>query len=452
MPARGGGIDPFVQPDCSGTVVFCHQDEFPGLYSPSRPLFRFLHAADLHLDSPLRGLERYDGAPVEAIRQATRRAVENLVDLAITERVAFVVIAGDVYDGDWPDYNTGLFFSRQMAMLGDAGIAVYLISGNHDADSVISRSLTLPENVYTLRTDRPESRRHEPTDCLLHGQGFATRAVTTNLSENYPAADRGCFNIGLLHTSASGSPDHEPYAPCTVEGLKRLGYDYWALGHIHLRQTLCENGSLIAFSGNTQGRHVRETGPKGCLLVTVDDGTPTAEFRPLDVFRWEQCTTSARDCTIPEEILDAVAEDLQRIVAKTEGRPAAVRINVVGPTDAHEATQRNADRWTAEIQSAASRRLGEQVWIERVRFATTPPDDAISELLDGPLADLREHLANVRRDDDLLKDLATELADLKRKLPLTLAAELDDVDWLRTMADDAERLLFTRLASPDDTP
>jgi len=79
--------------------------------------FRFIHAADIHLDSPLRGLDRYDGAPVEEIRGATRRALENLVDVCLAERVAFLLIAGDIYDGDWKDYNTGLFFHRQMSRL-----------------------------------------------------------------------------------------------------------------------------------------------------------------------------------------------------------------------------------------------------------------------------------------------------------------------------------------------
>ncbi|HEX6986053.1 MAG TPA: DNA repair exonuclease, partial [Planctomycetaceae bacterium] len=214
-------------------------------------MFKFLHAADLHLDSPLRGLDRYDGAPVEAIRQATRRAVENLVDLAIAERVAFVLIAGDVYDGDWPDYNTGLFFARQMAKLREAGIAVYLLAGNHDAASVITRALTLPDNVAVFPTDAPGTLIHEGANVAIHGQGFRTRAVLDDLSANYPKATPGCFNIGLLHTAAAGCDGHDPYAPCTVEGLRNRGYDYWALGHIHLRQTLCDDGTFIAYSGNT---------------------------------------------------------------------------------------------------------------------------------------------------------------------------------------------------------
>lgn len=416
-------------------------------------MFKFLHAADLHLDSPLRGLDRYEGAPVDAIRQATRRAVANLVELAIVEDVAFVVIAGDIYDGDWPDYNTGLFFAKQMQTLREAGIAVYMIRGNHDAESVITRTLTLSDNVFELPTDRPGTFIHEATNCAIHGQGFANRAVTGNLSEKYPAGNSGCFNVGLLHTSASGSggsSEHEPYAPCTIDGLRRLEYDYWALGHIHLRQTLCDNGSLIAFSGNTQGRHIRETGPKGCLLVTVDDGVPTASFRPLDVFRWERCLTQADSCAAPEDVLDQVFADLKPLVESAGERPVAIRVEVAGRCEAHEKLQRGLGRWSAEVLAAATRDFGERVWIEKVRFATSPPADEFSELADGPLAELRQHLAEVQGDRVLLDELARELADLKRKLPPDLAGSLDDPDWLQLVADDAEQLLFGRLMTPDE--
>ena len=107
---------------------------------------RFLHAADIHLDSPLLNLERYEGAPIHEIRNATRRALENLVDLAIQQQVALVLIAGDLYDGDWPDHNTGLFFVGQMRRLREAGIALYMIAGNHDAANKMTRSLRLPDN------------------------------------------------------------------------------------------------------------------------------------------------------------------------------------------------------------------------------------------------------------------------------------------------------------------
>lgn len=413
-------------------------------------MFKFLHAADLHLDSPLRGLDRYEGAPVEAMRQATRRAVENLVELAIDERVAFVLIAGDVYDGDWPDYNTGLFFVRQMARLRDAGIPVYSIRGNHDAESVITRSLTLPDNVYSLSTEQPETVIHESTGTAIHGQGFAKRAVTVDLTANYPKPTPSCFNIGLLHTSAGGYSGHETYAPCSVEGLRRQGYDYWALGHIHSRRTLCDDGTFIAFSGNTQGRHIHETGPKGCLLVTVGGTSPQAEFRPLDVFRWASSMPDATECTQPDDVLDAVAADLRSVAADSDGRPLAVRVEVTGRCDAHLQLSKDAERWTAEVHALAARELGDRVWIERVRFRTAPPNDELTELADGPLAELRQHLMSVRADDTHLHELAAELTDLKKKLPSDLADEiapLDDPVWLRSLVDDAEQLLFSRMTA-----
>src|SRR5689334_9322509 len=109
---------------------------------------KFIHAADIHLDSPLRGLEQYEGAPVTQLRGATRRALENLTRLCLEEQVDFLLIAGDVYDGDWPDYSTGLFFAGQMSLLREAGIRVFLVRGNHDAASQITSQLKLPDNAF----------------------------------------------------------------------------------------------------------------------------------------------------------------------------------------------------------------------------------------------------------------------------------------------------------------
>jgi exonuclease SbcD len=170
-------------------------------------MLKFIHAADIHLDSPLKGLEDYEGAPVEEIRAATRRALENLVKLAIEEQVDFVLIAGDVYDGDCTDYNTGLFFTGQLVQLREAGIPVYLIAGNHDAANKMSRSLKLPDNTRMLSHEEPETVLLEELRVAIHGQSFASQAVTDDLSQGYPEARKGMFNIGMLHTSATGRED-----------------------------------------------------------------------------------------------------------------------------------------------------------------------------------------------------------------------------------------------------
>jgi DNA repair exonuclease SbcCD nuclease subunit len=251
-------------------------------------MFRFIHAADPHLDSPLRGLEAHEGAPVETLRGATRKAFENLVNLAIDEAVNFVVIAGDLYDGDWKDYSTGLFFRGQMVKLQAKGIPVYLIAGNHDAASVISKKLTLPENVHVFSTRTAETMEVPGLAAVIHGRGFPHRAVPENLAVDYPAAVPGKFNLGLLHTSLTGRPDHDTYAPCSEQDLRNKGYAYWALGHIHQPEVISED-PWIVFAGNCQGRHARETGPRGCRLVTVKDSleVASAEWRDLDVVRWQ---------------------------------------------------------------------------------------------------------------------------------------------------------------------
>src|SRR5581483_1458548 len=167
-------------------------------------MFKFVHAADIHLDSPLLGLDRYEGAPVDAIRGATRRAMANLVQLAIRERVNFVILAGDIYDGDWPDYNTGLFFINEVRKLQDANIPVVILRGNHDAESRITCRLTLPANTQELPTDRPGSIRLDEIGVALHGQGYARQAETRNLVAQYPPPVSGWCNIGVLHTGLNG--------------------------------------------------------------------------------------------------------------------------------------------------------------------------------------------------------------------------------------------------------
>ncbi|MCU0723068.1 MAG: DNA repair exonuclease, partial [Planctomycetes bacterium] len=232
-------------------------------------MFKFVHAADVHLDSPLRGLERYETAPAEALRNASRRALENLVRLALDEGAAFVLLAGDLYDGDWRDYNTGLFFTRQVARLREGGVPVFLAAGNHDAHSRITKALRLPDNAHVFSSKKPETRRLEALGVAVHGQSYAAPEVKDNLAAGFPDALPGLFNVGLLHTALDGRPGHAPYAPCTVDQLRSKGYRYWALGHVHQAEEVSRSPHVV-FPGCVQGRHARETGPKGCRLVAVD--------------------------------------------------------------------------------------------------------------------------------------------------------------------------------------
>lgn len=380
---------------------------------------RFLHAADIHLDSPLRGLSRYEGAPVEALRGATREAFTKLVDEAIKTEVAFLLIAGDLYDGDWPDYNTGLFFSKQMARLNQSDIPVVMICGNHDAESKITRGLRLPPNVKMLSADKPETHFFEDLQVAVHGQGFKTPAVWEDLTQNYPPRCPGYFNIGMLHTGLEGRQGHASYAPCTLDGLKSLGYDYWALGHIHQREVLCED-PYILFCGNLQGRHAKETGPKGATLVTLTDGVVSAlEPISLDVVRWFRLEVDISHSRTAEEVVQNIARLLTEQLADFQGQVLAARIVTTGSSSAHAQLTGEREYWINEIRNLAFQFSQVSVWIEKVKFeSTTAADlkemasqhDAFASLLDG--------LEKLSSDDRQLELLGEELfAELERKLP-----------------------------------
>jgi DNA repair exonuclease SbcCD nuclease subunit len=419
-------------------------------------MFKFIHAADIHLDSPLRGLEQYDGAPVEQLRGATRQALVNLVRLAIAEQVAFVLFAGDLYDGDWRDYNTGLFFATQMTKLREAGIQVFLIAGNHDAASQVTRYLRLPDNVTMFSVQHPETVYLATFDVALHGQGFGKRVVTEDLSAVYPKPDTHLFNIGLLHTSMDGREGHEPYAPCSLPGLLSKGYDYWALGHVHTREVL-HRDPWIVFPGNIQGRHVREVGPKGCTLVTVQNHQVVAvDHRDLDVLRWSVCNIDVSGSQAMEDVVEHVRQALVRELAEGSGRPLAARIRLMGACHAHGELSANLERGTNEIRTAATDVSNGTIWIEQVKLHTHPQAD-VDQMLTGDhaLGDLLQALLNWDTDELFLAEVTSEFRDLVRKLPPELGAgeeaiNLDDAQTLRQALEDVKHLLLARLLSTED--
>ena len=416
-------------------------------------MFKFIHAADIHLDSPLRGLDRYDGAPVDDIRQATRRALESLVQLAIDEEVAFVLIAGDLYDGDWRDYNTGLFFVKECTRLREVDIPVFLIAGNHDAANRMTRSLKLPANVTLFPHRSPETSIVEDYGVAIHGQSFATAAIYDDLSAEYPSARKGMFNIGLLHTSATGREGHEAYAPCTVDGLRLKGYDYWCLGHVHQHEVLSDE-PYIAFPGIIQGRHVREAGPKGCILVTVDDDLSVdTEFRALDVIRWERAAIDLTDVGNVDEVLDRVCNQLRELHGRSEGRPIAVRIQLCGESTVHGKLLAEKHRWTNEIRSLAIEASGAEMWIEKVKFQTTAPTHSahVAPTMEGPIGELLLFIRELRSQPGKLQELDVDFSDVLRKLPAELqdSTSFDDPAWVSSALDEAEHRLVKDLLGKD---
>lgn len=411
-------------------------------------MFKFVHCADLHLDSPLRGLSLLADAPEEEIRGATRKALINLVDLCIAEQVDFLVIAGDVYDGDWEDYHTGLFFNRCMARLRDAQIPVYLIRGNHDAASQITRRLTLPDNVTEFPTDAPTTVRLPDLNVAIHGQSFAHRAVTENLATHYPAPEPWHFNIGILHTCAEGQEGHERYAPCSVTELVDKGYQYWALGHIHKRQVLHVAPHII-FPGNIQGRHIREAGAKGCTLVTVDGMSVETQHRDLDVLRWANCDVDVTGVETEADLAAAVEHAMADLAADNAGYRLAVRVTIQGQTALHGAILDDAERIKSEVQNAAMLAGGDRIWLEKVRTRTDPLSNSGDAEGSGALGALLESIQTAAHDDAFLEEFLNDVSRVQLKIREYTqrpdATVLTDTSEVAQLVEEARDLLLTRL-------
>ncbi len=387
---------------------------------------RFIHCADLHLDSPLRGLEFYDGAPVQEMRQATRRAFGKVVDLALERSVDFVLIAGDVFDGDWPDFNTGLFFAAQLRRLSEAGIRTFLVHGNHDAVSKLTRSVPWPRLVHSFPSRAPGTEVIAPLGVAIHGQSFATEAVYSDLAAGYPPPCPGLLNIGLLHTALSGREGHQPYAPTTADRLRDKGYDYWALGHVHHREIVRES-PWIVFPGNTQGRHARETGAKGCMLVETGAGAAIAsvEFIATDVARWQHLVIDIAALTSTDELFAAVQAQVRAARLAAEDRTLALRLDLQGSGPLHQTLVSDREALRAQLAAVVGEASAGCAWLEKVSIRVTAPLDLarLAERQD-PIGLLIQTLDGLRADPAALQALAGPvLADLWQKLPAELRSD-----------------------------
>ena len=377
--------------------------------------FQFIHAADIHLDSPLKGLAGLEGSAVELIRSASREAFDALISRAISEETAFLIIAGDLYDGTWRDYKTGLFFVRQMGRLRDAGIRAFLIYGNHDAESQITRRLSLPDNVTAFSAAKAETHIIEDLGVALHGQSFRERDVTENLARGYPDPVPDMLNVGILHTGLAGEEGHQSYAPCTLGELVNKGYDYWALGHIH-KPSVRHERPFVVYSGNLQGRHINEAGPRGAVTVSVEDGaiTDLAPFH-IDLVRWALIDVPTADCDSLQQLVDRIRDSIENaVLERAEGRLLACRIRLSGASALRGQIAGSEEWLLAEARSAAQGLGDDRAWVERLVNST---EHRSAEGADPAIADVLGELADAYSDGELLGNLRSDIGALVAMLP-----------------------------------
>ena len=406
--------------------------------------FTFLHCADLHLGSPLLGLSLKDEAIARRFAQASRDAFSGLITRAIAERVAFVVIAGDVYDGEWKDTAIGLFFARELSRLHREQIPVFIIHGNHDAKNVVTNAITLPDNVTTFPVKRAKTKKLEALRVAIHGRSFLEREETENWAPDYPEAVPGYFNIGMLHTSCDGKPGHASYAPCTTQDLVARGYDYWALGHVHQFEVLHENPHIV-YPGNLQGRSIRECGPKGGVFVDVQDGRVRDLRRVItDQARWAEVVLDVSGHENREALLRAVAQAFRPVAGEAEGRLVAARLRLTGATALHRSLLADPGGFAVDALAAAQQNA-EDIWIEKLRLDTRDLVEASGEDLAG--VDL-DALLTGGDAAALLRRLTEDMEMLRSKSSgAALALDLEDAPAL--MAE-ARALLLERAAHGED--
>lgn len=423
------------------------------LNAPPRPAsVKFIHAADLHIDSPLRGLDNYDGAPVQALRGATRRALMALVDLALREGVQLVLLAGDIYDRDLGDFRAALFFREQMVRLTSAGVRVFIVKGNHDAEGQISKRLPDVPGVHVFSARTAETVDLPDLGVAVHGRSFPERVVTEDLVPTYRHAVPGRFNIGLLHTSLTGRAGHDPYAPTDEAALASRGYDYFALGHVHAREVVREAAPRIVFPGNLQGRHVGETGPKGCELVTVEgQRIVAAEAVVLDVVRWHALPVDATGIDDLTVLAAAFRDACRSAVQGDTERLHAMRVTLHGQSALHAVEARDPGTLAAAVQAATQDIDFAPVWIESVRLQLRSPiDRAAAAARPDAIGDVVRQVDDLLADDDRLR--AWVLAHLDRLPPLPgdladMAPDRMDLAALRSVLADAEATVLSRLAA-----
>jgi len=343
-----------------------------------------------------------------------------------------------VFDEDWRDVATGLFFVRELGKLHRAGVKTYLIRGNHDALSEIPRDLPYPRSVHVFEARKGQTQLIEDLRVAVHGRSFPERAVGADFLSGYAPRHDGWLNIGVLHTSLDGAAGHDPYAPCTIPDLARFGYDYWALGHIHAAAIVARD-PWVVYPGNIQGRSSRETGPKGAMRVTVEDGR-IAGVEPiaLDGARWahERIDVSGLD---DDAITKAVKAALEAAHARAENRPLALRLTLTGETPAHARLfARHADgQWLADVQALALQ-LSDECWIEKLRVETRAP--AAAPWSEPDSLDISGLLSAAAQDKALLAEIEVLKAGLAAKAPPGLPA-LDELlarpslDWAARARD-----------------
>ena len=410
---------------------------------------KILHTADIHLDSPLRSLAMRDEALKEKVQTATRTAFSRIVATAIEEDAAALLISGDLFDGIERSARTGAFLVSQLDLLRDAEVRVFCVKGNHDAENPVTGGIPWPDNVHVFGAAGDKVELEEGV--WIHGVSFSGKRAEESLLPKFKAPEEGAVNIAMLHTSLSGAAGHDPYAPCSVADLSDMGFDYWALGHIH-KAEIHSKDPWIVMPGTPQGRDIGESGPKSATLITIGDSNRIEEVReiPTSVVEFLNVEVDATGLEDDDSLRDLLRERIQETAEGLESESGAVRVTISGETNMNWRLQRDPEHWTEVVKgisedtrclwldklaldlSAASARGGRGP-VEELRglMETILDEPAFAKACRSELSAILDELPKERRDalapDEAASDaLARSLAERGVERILALMHEADD--------------------------
>lgn len=398
--------------------------------------FRFLHTADIHLDSPLKSLAMRNEALAAIVANATRQVMVRIVDLCLSEHVDALLIAGDLYDGDQTSMKTARFLGSQLRRLDDANIAVYIIRGNHDAESKITRELTLPDCVHVFGS-KAESIEFKPLDreasllarsVIIHGASFRKPHAPDSMLPLYQQPDRSAINIGMMHTSLDGAPGHDRYAPCSLADLQSHGYDYWALGHIHKRAVYTESTCTVVMPGIPQGRDIGESGEKSVTLVTItDDAKLTIKEHPIALAHFEQIEVSLEAQEDWSSAINVVMSEIDQLWQVCDAEHLVARVVLTGRTPLAWKLRRDEDLFVQDIIGRLED--DEHRWLDKLIIQCDPPADEQEDLVasSSPYIELHDLMIKEIKQSPVFQNHAQlALEDLLRVLPAEVRTSFGD--------------------------
>ena len=419
---------------------------------------RFVHAADLHLDSPFVGLRAVapDNIAV-ALREATFSAYDNIIELCIDESVDALLVAGDVFDSADRSLRAQLKFVEGLRRLDDAGIRSFVCHGNHDPLDGWEAELDYPPSCtrFGPEFEAVPVFEHEPGRAVVHGISYPTRDVYDNLVPLLGRVDSDSFSIGLMHANVDGNSDHAAYAPCSLADLVFSGMDYWALGHVHTRQVLSDRSPTVVYPGNSQGRHPNETGARGVYLVDVDDdGSVGLNFRAVDTVRWERPVLDISDMQTEQDLIGALHQEVETALESSMGRSVVLRITLSGRGPLHGSLRRPdfSQDLVGDLTGEWARR-SPFAWCERIEDETLPPFNR-EERVGGSdfLAEVLKTADRAKAEPEMLARLRGGLDDLylHRRYRRHLTEQAPDDDDLAALIEEAEAIVVDLLAGDGD--